>query len=274
MLRFFYFLEIFIFSFWIFNTKSIRESGRFGWRWRLRTGYRFYKNSRRIQSGTHYKEHLAMALKIVESKLKGVEGDMVECGCWKGASSTNLSIIAKELGIKLIIYDSFEGLPEMESNDREASKYKKGEYHGQLEEVKSNISRFGEIDVCEFRKGWFKDSLPSHKEKIAFIFIDVDLEPSLNDCVKYLWPHMSEGAYLFTDECMFLDYLALFFSESWWKKNFGSAPPGIYGTGLGVPLLNLYVGPHDLRNEYYSHRLKSVAYTFKGSSAIWNKSYE
>jgi O-methyltransferase len=242
--------------------------------WRLRTGYKFYKNTRRISSGTHYKEHLAMALKIIEAHLNGVPGDIVECGCWKGSSSSNLSIIAKQLGRKLIIYDSFAGLPEMETADREADKYIQGEYKGLEKEVKNNISKYGVIDVCEFRKGWFKDTLPNHTGKIALVFIDVDLEPSLNDCVKHLWPHLSPGAYLFTDECMFLNYVALFFSESWWKKHFNTTPPGLYGTGLGIPLLNLYVGPHELRSDYYNHRSKGVAYTFKGSEAIWNKAYE
>ncbi|MCW3076488.1 MAG: hypothetical protein JWO32_1097 [Bacteroidetes bacterium] len=274
IIRFFHFIEIFIFSYWIFNTKKIKSSENFNAFWRFRTGYKFYKNTQKITSGTSYKEHLAMALKIIEGHLDNIEGDIVECGCWKGSSSSNLSIIAKLLGKKLIIYDSFEGLPDMEISDREASKYNRGEYRGMQEEVKNNITNYGCIEVCEFRKGWFKDTLSSHSEKISLLFIDVDLEPSLNDCVKSLWPHLSNGAYLFTDECMFLNYIALFFSESWWKKNFNSTPPGLYGTGLGIPLLNLYVGPHEIRSEYYNHRSKGVGYTYKGSEAVWNKTYE
>lgn len=274
VIRFFHFIEVFIFSYWIFNTKLIKSSKKYTPFWRFKTGYRFYKNTQHITSGTTYKEHLAMALKIIESDLNGIIGDIVECGCWKGSSSSNLSIIANQLGKKLIIYDSFEGLPEMELNDREAEKYNKGEYKGMLEEVKRNITAYGCIQACEFRKGWFKDTLPSHTEPIALLFIDVDLEPSLNACVKNLWSHLSHGGHLFTDECMFLNYIALFFSESWWKKHFNCTPPGIYGSGLGIPLLNLYVGPHELRNDYYNHRSKGVAYTFKGSEAIWNKIYE
>ena len=39
-------------------------------------------------------------------------GDVVECGCYACASSAKLSIIAKLLRKKLVVFDSFEGLPE------------------------------------------------------------------------------------------------------------------------------------------------------------------
>src|SRR5690606_36615214 len=47
------------------------------------------------------------------------EVDAVECGCFEGASTAKLSILAALTGRRLFVFDSFEGLPE--TDDREAS---------------------------------------------------------------------------------------------------------------------------------------------------------
>ena len=48
---------------------------------------------------------------------------IVECGVFKGATSVVLSIGAKITGRKLILYDSFEGLPDGEKNISHRSSY-------------------------------------------------------------------------------------------------------------------------------------------------------
>ena len=58
--------------------------------------FRFY-NTIRIQTGTSYKSHLAMALKILETP-PAVLGDVVECGTWKGGSAANLSLVCRIVG--------------------------------------------------------------------------------------------------------------------------------------------------------------------------------
>ena len=40
-----------------------------------------------------------------------MEGVVVECGCFLGGSTANLSLVCEVVGRELIVYDSFEGLP-------------------------------------------------------------------------------------------------------------------------------------------------------------------
>ena len=70
-------------------------------------------------------------------------------------------------------------------------------YEGSLDEVKQNVNYFGEIDLCEFRKGYFENTMKNHKEKIDFLFLDVDLVSSTRDCIKYLWNFINEDAYIY-----------------------------------------------------------------------------
>src|SRR5687767_4419901 len=112
-------------------------------------GARMMMNNVLIKSGTIYKLHLAMALKILETP-PDLAGDIVECGSWKGGSAANLSLVCKITGRKLRIFDSFQGLPPPKAGDREGALYNPGDYSGSLDEVKENIRKYGAIECCEF----------------------------------------------------------------------------------------------------------------------------
>ena len=182
---------------------------------RMKIGVKFWMNSKRIPSGIHWSVQLVMAVRLLEIP-PDIDGVVVECGTWKGGAAANLSLICSLVGRKLIVCDSFEGLPKGKPGDREADHYAEGEYCGTLQEVKTIISRFGNIEHVEFLQGWFQDTLPTLKQKIVLALLDVDLESSLHDAVKNLWPLLVEGGYLFIDEAVGVQYCALFFSERWW----------------------------------------------------------
>src|SRR5580698_5296056 len=109
----------------ILGSHRIHPAYKMGRLKKLRLGIRFFLNGIRIQTGTTYKTHLAMALKLFETP-PDVDGDVIECGTWKGGSAANLSLACRIVGRKLKIFDSFEGLPVGESLDREAKLYKRG----------------------------------------------------------------------------------------------------------------------------------------------------
>jgi len=232
-------------------------------------GARMMLNNIRIRSGTIYKLHLAMALKLLEMS-PGVKGDIVECGSWKGGSAANLSLVAKLTGRRLKIFDSFQGLPPPREDDREAHLYKAGDYSGSLAEVKENIRKYGAIECCDFIPGWFEDTLPKLDSPVVLAFLDVDLEDSLATCVRNLWPHIVDGGYLFTDECLNPSYISLFFSERWWKENLDTSPPGLIGGGTGLGLGTFYVGPHTDRQSHPLQYPGTGAYTQKNAmTGLW-----
>jgi O-methyltransferase len=229
---------------------------------------RFFWNNARMTSASSYKSHLVMAMKLLELP-PDVEGSVVECGCYKGAMTVNLSLVCKIAGRKLKVYDSFEGLPEPTSHDcwPPDVAYVPGVFKGSLEEVKANVRRFGAIDVCEFHKGWFKDTLPRHEGAVAMTVVDVDYHSSLYDCVTKLWPFLVERGFFFVDEYVFPDYCAIFYSEKFWLTHFQCDPPGLIGAGSGVQVGEYYLGPW---NELWmSHNPGSIAYTRKGERAAW-----
>jgi O-methyltransferase len=252
----------------ILGSSRIHPAYRMGFFRRLALGLKMLVNTMRVPTATSYKSHLAMALKLFELPPEE-KGDVLECGTWQGGSATNLSLACRIVGRKLLVFDSFEGLPAAVPGDREAVWYKPGDYAGPLEVVRRNIGRYGALEVCEFVKGWYEDTLPSLDRPIVLAFVDVDLEASLHTCVKAIWPCLTEHGHLFIDEAMSLDYVSLFFSEAWWRRHFDRTPPGLFGAGSGLPLGDTFVGPYGERAQHPLWLTHGVGYARKDGSAVW-----
>jgi hypothetical protein len=170
------------------------------------------------------------------------EGDVVECGVFKGASSTSLSLVCEMVGRRLLVCDSFAGLPDDDMQLHVAQHigiygyYQKGMFCGTLDEVKSNIQKFGAPDVCEYVIGFFSESLGALTRPVAFAFLDVDLVSSTRDCLRYIWPLLIDKGAIFTDDAGDLECVKVFFDDAWWQEHLGCAAPGFVGSGCGLPV--------------------------------------
>jgi O-methyltransferase len=253
----------------ILKSSRIHPEYKIGAWTKLTLGLSFFLNGIRIQTGTNYKTHLAMALKLFETPPE-TKGDVVECGTWKGGSAANLSLVCRIVGRKLRIYDSFAGLPDGDSLDREAKLYQRGDYAGTLAEVRANIQRYGAPECCEYVSGWFKDTLPQLRSPVVLAFLDVDLEASLDTCVRHIFPNLTPQGHIFIDEVTGTDYCALFYSERWWRENFNQNPPGLIGAGVGLALGEFYIGPWSERDSHPMQHSNAGAYMRKDMSGFWS----
>jgi len=177
---------------------------------------------------------------------RNVAGCIVEAGAYKGSSTAKLSIIAKALNRKLYVFDSFEGLPEnSERHNKSINGYSIKNwfgghgFKGALEEVKYNIENYGEIEVCEFVKGWFKDTLQKFNEPIVGAILDVDLAESTKVCIKYLYPLICRGGFLCSQDGDFPLVIKVFEDDAFWEKEVRITKPNICGLGVDK-ILTIY----------------------------------
>lgn len=211
---------------------------------KLRFLFTVIRNNIRVESASNFLYHLIMAGKILRIP-RDLPGDIIECGSFKGGSAVNLSRLAQLTGRRLHLFDSFEGLPIPKQMDREHlvlselqfHTYEAGAYAGSVSEVRENVRKYGVLDVCEFHKGYFNQTLPGFSRPLVFAYIDADLTSSVRDCLKYVWPLLQDGCYLFTDEAHHTEVAGLFYDPAWWDSEQHSAPPGLVGGGNGLGLL-------------------------------------
>lgn len=162
-----------------------------------------------------------------------VGGDVVEAGCYKGGSTAKFSLICRQVGRKLHAFDSFEGIPANDDpHDRPAvfghsSHFPEGSYAGSFEEVTSAVQRFGDPSVVEYYKGWFDDTMPHFRAPLAAAYIDVDLPSSTRTCIKFLYPLLSPGGLLFSQDAHLPPVTDVFEDENFWRNEIGVEKPKI-----------------------------------------------
>ena len=202
----------------------------------------FKANTQRIPSATSWLYHVVLATEILAIPPE-VAGGVIECGCWQGGSTANLSLACSLVNRRLAVCDSFDGLP---ADDKDVvhqyphiqvfGYYQPGMYVGRLADVRQNIARWGKLEVCDFVPGFFADTLPSQSGPVAFAFLDVDLVSSMRDCLRYLWPRLVEGGLIYTDDSCDMEVVRVWFDDNWWQANLGLRAPGYVGSGSGLPL--------------------------------------
>ncbi len=143
--------------------------------------------------------------------LRGVEGDIVECGVGRGRSLMVISALnhfldESEGGQRHIYgYDSFEGFPKPTKEDASPRNVQKGEWsyspsgkYKYSPEFLKEVLKEGGVPTDEqtltLTKGFFGDSLPHHPQRpIAMLHIEGNLYQSNKDILENLFDRLSQG---------------------------------------------------------------------------------
>jgi len=155
-----------------------------------------------------------------------IEGDIVECGVWRGGFSIFLSYIFPNRNIW--VCDSYEGFQPTEGakydypQERHTPRYTHnsiGPLAISLEEVKGYFDAYklGDQERIKFIKGFVKDSLPTAGiEKISLLRIDVDGYSPTLEVLDELYDKVQPGGYIvFDDSSLYetLDAMKFFFKS-------------------------------------------------------------
>jgi O-methyltransferase len=151
---------------------------------------------------------------IVDVLERGIRGDLIETGVWRGGATILMRGALKAYGAndrQVWVADSFEGLPEPDAelfpveaefhNSAIVRKvYKK--FAVDLEAVQMNFASYGLLDdSVRFLKGWFKDTLPvAPIEQLAVMRLDGDYYESTRDALTALYDKLSVGGYVIIDD--------------------------------------------------------------------------
>jgi len=211
---------------------------------KLVLAWRIRRTALLVSGWRNYAARMVIATKMLQIPAER-GGVIVECGSYKGSSTSAWSLVADEIDRELHVFDSFAGLPEPDEDDRRhqrldetelSEEYSEGQYKGDISTVRQNIDDFGRLERCTFHEGFFEESLPGFDEPVVFVYTDVDLRSSLEVCLSHLWDNVQPESYWFTHEGSHVEIASLFFDEEWWQENVDTDPPMLMGSGSGIAI--------------------------------------
>lgn len=130
-------------------------------------------------------------------KLVGhLAGDIVECGCYKGASAYLMCRALRGTNALVHLFDSFEGLSSPDSRD--------GDYwvRGALAVTEDSVHEtLKEFDNYRVYKGWIPGRFPEMRvQPVRFLHIDVDLYGPTYDSLTFFYSRLERGAMVLFDD--------------------------------------------------------------------------
>lgn len=135
---------------------------------------------------------------------KGVDGDIVELGCFVGTTSLFLQRLARQQSPAktLHVYDSFAGLPQKSPQDQSPAgeQFKAGELLASKAQLIKHFKHAG-LPLPVIHKCWFEQLAPADLPgRISFAFLDGDFYRSILASLKVVWPKLAPGAVIVVDD--------------------------------------------------------------------------
>lgn len=148
-------------------------------------------------------------LKVILGELEkciqaGVEGAVVELGCYQGTTTLFLRRLldACHDERELHVYDSFAGLPEKSVHDRSPAgeQFRAGELTASKSQLIAHFKKAG-LRLPFIHKAWFHELTDEDMPgDIALAFCDGDYYESIMDSLKLVWPRLASGGVIIVDD--------------------------------------------------------------------------
>ena len=139
------------------------------------------------------------------NNVSSLDGDVVECGCWRGLSAYQIASRLKDSASKktFYIFDSFEGLSKFDDKDiplggLDDEETRRKEFACGEDIVKDNLKEFNFI---EYKKGWIPERFHEvESNRFSFVHIDVDMYQPIYDAFEFFYERMVVGGVIVFDD--------------------------------------------------------------------------
>ena len=149
---------------------------------------------------------------------RGIPGDFVECGVWRGGSSMCVALTLLELGVRdrtLYLYDTYAGMSEPTEQDVNLrgkpahQTWARSQRNGSnewcyesLPQVRENLLGTGyPEDKLQFVQGLVEQTIPAVKpDAISLLRLDTDWYESTRHELIHLYPLLQPGGVLVLDD--------------------------------------------------------------------------
>jgi len=143
---------------------------------------------------------------IIENK---IDGEIAELGVFQGDFALNINEVFPQK--KLYLFDTFEGFSEIDikkdfeigNTDRIIDQ--RHDFSNTTENYVLNRMKYPEN--CIIKKGYFPQTAEGLEEKYAFVSLDADLYQPMYEGLKYFYPRLENGGYIFIHDFFSDDFI-------------------------------------------------------------------
>ena len=137
-----------------------------------------------------------------------IQGEVAELGVFQGDFALHMNKLFHQR--KLYLFDTFEGFSikdvekDIEIGSPEKIKDKKYDFTNTTENIVLNRMKYPKN--CIIRKGYFPETAEGLDEKFAFVSLDADLYQPMLEGLKYFYPRLENGGYIFIHDFFSEDF--------------------------------------------------------------------
>lgn len=156
---------------------------------------------------------------------ENIQGDIAEFGVYRGDFAERIN---REFPDRtFLLYDTFEGFDskqlKLDTNKKLVTDSDNNICDFSNTSAELVLKRMPFKNKCILRKGFFPNTTDKDLDrKFAFVSLDVDLETPTYDGIKFFYPRLSEGGYIFIHDYNNPLYLGVKNAVSRYEKSYGN----------------------------------------------------
>jgi O-methyltransferase len=140
----------------------------------------------------------SLELVSIEIYDKKIEGNAAELGVYRGEFAEKINKAFPDR--KLYLFDTFEGFNEKDIGIEKLSNHSKQQHDFSKTNEKIVLQKMKFRENCIIRKGYFPETVDGIEDKFVFVSIDVDLYEPIYNGLKYFYPRLVKGGYIFVHD--------------------------------------------------------------------------
>jgi O-methyltransferase len=155
----------------------------------------FRQRTQALPPNFDYVRYATLGLCYEEIVSRNVQGNVAELGVFKGDFAARLNQLFPDR--KLYLFDTFEGFNEKDITTEHQKGFSGGEQDFSKTSIEHVHSRMAYPNNCIFKKGYFPDTATGIDDQFCFVSLDADLYAPMREGLKFFYPRLSTGGYIF-----------------------------------------------------------------------------
>jgi O-methyltransferase len=142
-----------------------------------------------------YVRYSSLELVAQEINNNGLKGNVAEVGVFRGEFARHINTAFPDR--KLYLFDTFEGFNDADVRVEEKNKYTKNMDDFSNTSIDLVLNKMKYKDNVIIKQGYFPETAKGIKDTFAFVSIDTDLYEPIYNGLKFFYPRLSKGGYIF-----------------------------------------------------------------------------